>query len=239
MHLHIYKDAEEVTTALADWITELIRKTLEVKEGFTIALSGGETPKKLYQKLASAPFCEKIKWSRLHIFWGDERYVPFNDERNNAKMAYDNLLSKVNIPSDQVHKIWTDITPEESAKQYAKILHQYFNDRQTTFDLVLLGMGEDGHTLSLFPGNEILHDENSWVNAIHSKEKGERITLMPSIVNRSASVAFLVTGENKARVLQEVLENSALNNYPAQLIQPLNSELHWFIDESAAKYLKY
>ena len=239
MHLHIYKDAEEVTTALADWITELIRKTLEVKEGFTIALSGGETPKKLYQKLASPPFCEKINWSRLHIFWGDERYVPFNDERNNAKMAYDNLLSKVNIPSDQVHKIWTDITPEESAKQYAKILHQYFNDRQTTFDLVLLGMGEDGHTLSLFPGNEILHDENSWVNAIHSKEKGERITLMPSVVNRSASVAFLVTGKNKAKVLQEVLENSALNNYPAQLIQPLNSELHWFIDESAAKYLKY
>ena len=239
MHLHIYKDAEEVTTALADWITELIRKTLEVKEGFTIALSGGETPKKLYQKLASPPFCEKINWSRLHIFWGDERYVPFNDERNNAKMAYDNLLSKVNIPSDQVHKIWTDITPEESAKQYAKILHQYFNDRQTTFDLVLLGMGEDGHTLSLFPGNEILHDEKSWVNAIHSKEKGERITLMPSVVNRSASVAFLVTGKNKAKVLQEVLENSALNNYPAQLIQPLNSELHWFIDESAAKYLKY
>ncbi len=239
MHLHIYKDAEEVTTALADWITELIRKTLEVKEGFTIALSGGETPKKLYQKLASAPFCEKIKWSRLHIFWGDERYVPFNDERNNAKMAYDNLLSKVNISSDHVHKIWTDITPEESAKQYAKILHQYFNDRQTTFDLVLLGMGEDGHTLSLFPGSKILHDQLSWVNAVHSKEKGERITLMPSVVNRSASVAFLVTGKNKAKVLQEVLENSALNNYPAQLIQPLNSELHWFIDESAAKYLKY
>lgn len=234
MHLHIYKDAQETTTALADWITLLIRKTLEVKEGFTIALSGGETPKKLYQTLASDPYREKINWSRLHIFWGDERYVPFSDEHNNAKMAYDNLLSNVNIPAEQVHKIWTDVTPTESAKQYEKILHQYFDDRQTTFDLTLLGMGEDGHTLSLFSGSEILYEKSSWVNAIDSKEKGERITLMPSVVNRSSAVAFLVTGENKAKVLQEVLENSVLNNYPAQLIQPLNSELHWFVDEAAA-----
>jgi len=144
MHLHIYK-AAETTIALADWMTSLIQKTLEVKDRFTIALSGGETPKKLYQALASDPYREKINWSRLHIFWGDERYVPFDDERNNAKMAYDNLLSHVNIPEANIHKVWTDITPEGSAKQYEKILHQYFDDRQTTFDLILLGMGEDGH----------------------------------------------------------------------------------------------
>ena len=105
MHLFIYKDARETTTALADWIILLIKKTLEVKDRFTIALSGGETPKKLYQIVASDAYREKINWSRLHIFWGDERFVPFNDERNNAKMAFDNLLSKVNIPSEQVHTI--------------------------------------------------------------------------------------------------------------------------------------
>jgi len=236
MHLHIYKDAEATTIALADWITLLIKKTLEVKDRFTIALSGGETPKKLYQTLASDSFSEKITWSRVHIFWGDERIVPFEDDKNNAKMAYDNLLCKVDIPSGQIHKMLTDIKPEESAKQYEKILHQYFDEEQTTFDLVLLGMGEDGHTLSLFPGSEILHDDNSWVKAVHSKEKGERITLMPSIVNRSSAVAFLVTGEKKAKVLQHVLEG-ADNNYPVQLIQPLNNELHWFIDESIAQYL--
>jgi 6-phosphogluconolactonase len=238
MQLHIYKNADEVCNALAAWIAEMIDTTLQVKEKFTIALSGGETPKKLYQILAAQPYNEKIKWNRVHIFWGDERFVPFDDERNNAKMAYDNLLSKVNIQPDQVHKMWTDIAPQESAKQYEKILHKYFDDKQTTFDLVLLGLGDDGHTLSLFPGSEILQDNDSWVNIVDSKEKGERITLMPSVVNRSSGVAFLVTGENKAKVLQEILETREQNKYPAQLIQPANGELHWFVDEDAAKYLK-
>ncbi len=237
MHLHIYKSAEETITALANWITSLIQKTLEVKDKFTIALSGGETPKKLYQTLASDVYREKINWSRLHIFWGDERFVSFTDERNNAKMAYDNLLSKINIPSDQVHKIWTDVTPEESAKQYENILHKYFDEKQTTFDLVLLGMGDDGHTLSLFPGNKILNDNNSWVSAVSSKEKGERITLMPSVVNRSSTIAFLVTGESKAKNLKQVLE-SHQQAYPAQHIQPANGELYWFVDEEAGKYLQ-
>ncbi len=237
MHLFIYKDARETTTALADWIILLIKKTLEVKDRFTIALSGGETPKKLYQIVASDAYREKINWSRLHIFWGDERFVPFSDDSNNAKMAFDNLLSKVNIPSEQVHTIWTDVTPEESAKQYENLLHKYFDDRQTTFDLVLLGMGDDGHTLSLFPDNEVLNDTTSWVSAVTSKEKGERITLMPSVVNKSSAIAFLITGENKAKILQEVLE-SQQHNYPAQLIQPVNGELYWFIDDEAAKYIK-
>jgi len=237
MHLFIYKDARETTTALADWIILLIKKTLEVKDRFTIALSGGETPKKLYQIVASDAYREKINWSRLHIFWGDERFVPFNDERNNAKMAFDNLLSKVNIPSEQVHTIWTDVPPEESATQYENVLHKYFDEKQTTFDLVLLGMGDDGHTLSLFPGNEVLNDTTSWVSAVTSKEKGERITLMPSVVNKSSAIAFLITGENKAKILQEVLE-SQQHNYPAQLIQPVNGELYWFVDDEAAKYIK-
>ena len=237
MQLHVYKDAEDVCNALAAWITDLIDKTMLVKEKFTWALSGGETPKKLYQKLAAKPYNEKIKWDRIHIFWGDERVVPFDDERNNAKMAYDDLLSRVDIPPGQIHKMWTDILPEESAKQYENILHKYFDDKQATFDLTLLGMGDDGHTLSLFPGNEILPDDNSWVNAVYSKEKGERITLMPSVVNRSSTVIFLITGENKAMVLKDVIENNLLKNYPAQLIQPSNGELHWFVDEAAAKYL--
>lgn len=236
MHLHIYKNAEETTTALAAWIIMLIQKTLEVKDRFTLALSGGETPKKLYQTFASDAYREKIKWDRLHIFWGDERFVPFTDDSNNAKMAFDNLLSKINIPAEQVHTIWTDVTPEASAKQYENILHKYFDDKQTTFDLVLLGMGDDGHTLSLFPDNEVLNDKNSWVSAVSSKEKGERITLMPAVVNQSAAIAFLITGDSKARILEKVLETQ--NNFPAQLIQPANGELYWFLDEEAAKYLK-
>lgn len=238
MQLHIYRNAEETTIALADWITELIRKTLAIKDRFTIALSGGETPKTLYQKLATTPYKEKINWNKIHVFWGDERVVPFTDERNNAKMAYDNLLSKVNIPSNQIHKIQTDISPEESAKQYENILHQYFENKPTAFDLALLGMGEDGHTLSLFPGSEILRDKNARVKAIYSKEKGERITLMPSVINKSSTVIFLVTGKNKAKILQQIIEEPQQHNYPAQLIKPLNAGLYWFVDEEAAKYLK-
>jgi 6-phosphogluconolactonase len=238
MHLHIYKDAEETTIALADWIAALIQKTLEVKDRFTIALSGGETPKKLYQKLASVPYREIINWNRLHIFWGDERIVDFEDERNNAKMAYDTLLSKVAIPREQIHKIWTNISPEESAKHYQNTLHNYFDNKQTTFDLVLLGLGDDGHTLSLFPVSENFSDDNSWVKSINSKEKGDRITLMPSIVNQSSAIAFLVTGEKKAEILQHIIDELPQHSYPAQLIQPINGELHWFIDEAAAKFLK-
>ncbi len=237
MQIHVYKNENEVCDALAAWITDLIDKTLLTQEEFTWALSGGETPKKLYQKLSTSPYKEKIKWERIHFFWGDERVVPFDDERNNAKMAFDNLISKTNISSEQIHKISTDIAADESAKQYENFLHQYFDDKQFTFDLILLGMGEDGHTLSLFPDLDILKDERKWVNAVHTKEKGERITLMPSVVNRSSAVVFLVTGEKKALVLKEVLEGKE-QKYPAQLIQPSNKELHWFIDKEAAKYLK-
>lgn len=238
MQLHIYKISDDVCNALAAWIAALINKTLEVKKKFTWALSGGETPKKLYQILTSDLYKENIHWDRIHIFWGDERLVPFTDERSNAKMAFDNLLDRVKIPSSQIHKIWTDVTPEESAKQYEKLLHQYFDDKQTTFDLVLLGMGDDGHTLSLFPNAETLHDQQSWVKADNVGQKNmKRITLMPAVVNRSSAVVFLVTGEKKASVLKEVIENTSQQKYPSQLIQPANGELHWFLDEDAAKFL--
>jgi 6-phosphogluconolactonase len=118
-------------------------------------------------------------------------------------------------------------------------LHRYFDEKQPTFDLVLLGLGDDGHTLSLFPGSEILQDKQSWVKAIHTKEKGERITLMPAVVNKASAIVFLITGEKKASVLKEIMGDQNEQNYPAQLIQPLNGELHWFLDEAAATYLKH
>lgn len=238
MYLHIYKDAEELTDALANWMEGIIEQTLKAKEKFTLALSGGETPKLLYTKLAAWPYNEKIAWNRIEIFWGDERIVPFDDDRNNAKMAYDYLLNKVSIPAEQIHKIWTDIEPEDSAKRYDKILHSFFDNTQTTFDLVLLGMGEDGHTLSLFPGSTI-PDEQAWVNAIYSEEKKmQRITLMPSVVNKAASVVFMVTGSAKSQTLKKILDSKdGSGNLPARLIQPANGELHWFADADAAKYL--
>ena len=186
MKFHIYKNKEELADELALWICDLINSTLQNQEFFTLVLSGGETPKILFKKLASPDFKEKINWKRIQIFWGDERVVPFNDERNNAKMAYDLLIDHVDIPASQVHVMRTDIEPVFAAKEYEKLLHHFFDNTDKSFDLVLLGMGDDGHTLSLFPDSPLINGENeNWVNAVYNEEqKMFRITLMPAIVNR-------------------------------------------------------
>lgn len=242
--LHIYKTPEELSAAAAKWIAEQISNTLKKQDRFTIALSGGNTPKQLHKILAASPYKEQIEWNKLHIFWGDERDVPFDDERNNAKMAFDTLLNYVPVPKSQIHIMRTNISPEQSAEEYEKILHQYFDtgeaSRSNSFDLVLLGMGDDGHTLSLFPGTAIVHEEKAWTKSFFLQSQNMyRISLTKSITNRSSLIAFLTTGKNKSIALEQVLEgNYNPDLYPAQVIQPTNGELHWFVDEAAAALLK-
>lgn len=252
MQLHVYKNGEELSSAVAKWIADRISETLTKKQRFTIAFSGGSTPQRLHKILAASPYKEQIDWSKLHIFWGDERAVPFEDSRNNAKMAYDTLLDFVPVPASQIHVMRTDIAPEQSAAEYEKILHQYFgpsagegNGSSTgssseSFDLVLLGMGDDGHTLSLFPGTEVVHEETAWAKAFFLKAQDMyRITLTKAIVNRSACIAFLTTGAGKAHALKEVLKGAYNPDlYPSQEIRPLTGELHWFVDEAATSMLE-
>ncbi len=241
MQLHIFKTAEELSANAAKWIANLISSTLKKQDRFTIALSGGNTPKKLHKLLAASPYKEQIDWLKLHVFWGDERDVPFQDERNNAKMAYDTLLDHVPVPASQIHIMKTDIPPGQSATEYEKILHQYFPDTtQPTFDLVLLGMGDDGHTLSLFPGTAAVHEEKLWATSFFLKAQDMyRITLTKTVVNRSSHIAFLVTGDDKAMALKEVIKGAYNpDRYPSQVIKPSNGELHWFADEAAAKLLQ-
>jgi 6-phosphogluconolactonase len=252
MELHVYKDAEQLSQAVAKWMSDLIAETLKVTDRFTIALSGGSTPKLLHKILAAEPYKSQIDWSKLHIFWGDERAVPFEDSRNNAKMAYDTLLNFVSVPTSQIHVMRTDIAPEAAALEYEKILHQYFDAvpgnsgganpaiLPNSFDLVLLGMGDDGHTLSLFPGTDIVHEEKAWVKAFFLPAQDMyRITLTKTIANRAAHIAFLTTGPGKAHALKEVLKGAYNPDlYPSQEIKPVNGELHWFVDEAAAAQLK-
>jgi 6-phosphogluconolactonase len=260
MQLHIFKNTDELSQTVADWMTEKIMKTLEQQDKFTLVLSGGSTPKKLHGLLAGDVYKTKIDWSRLHIFWGDERFVPFNDERNNAKMGFDTLLNHVPVPKEQIHVMQTEnITPEDSAQSYEEILKQYFpgaaselqiagnnqhstsNLQHQTFDLVFLGLGDDGHTLSLFPGKtEVIHETKKWCTSLWLESQNMyRITLTHPIVNRAATVAFLVTGNTKANALHEVLNGKYnLDVYPSQIIKPANDELHWFADEAAASLLK-
>ena len=248
MELQVYSDAQQLSQAAAKWIVGLIAETLKVRDRFTIALSGGSTPKLLHKILAAPPCRNQIDWSKMHIFWGDERAVPFEDDRNNAKMAYETLLNFVQVPASQIHVMRTDIGPEESAVEYEKILHQYFDavpggapaTLPNSFDLVLLGMGDDGHTLSLFPGTAIVHEEKAWAKAFFLPAQDMyRITLTKTIVNRAAHIAFLTTGAGKAHALKEVLKGAYNPDlYPSQEIKPVNGELHWFVDEAAAAGLK-
>jgi 6-phosphogluconolactonase len=234
--LHIHKTPEQVSTALAAWITQTIETTLQQQDRFTWVVTGGNSPKQLYELLAAAPFRERIDWSKMHIFWGDERAVPFTDSRNNAKMTFEHLLEKVPVVREQVHVMNTELQPSESAKAYETILHQYFKEDGPSFDLVLNGMGDDGHTLSLFPHTAVIHEKQAWVQSFYlDAQQMYRITLTAPIVNRARKVAFLTFGANKASALYEVLKGAPNpDQYPSQIIQPAHGELHWFVDEAAA-----
>lgn len=239
METHIYKNKERMADALAEWICDKINTTLQVKEYFTWALSGGSTPQLLYKKLAEPPYKNKIEWSRIHIFWGDERVVPFTDERNNARMAFNLFLNAVTIPTKNIHVMRTDIEPNFAVDAYRDLMHSFFDNTEKSFDLVLLGIGEDGHTLSLFPGSTIIEEHVHWVNSIYNTDQQMyRITLMPILVNRASSIVFMVEGEKKSKVLHQILQGPYQPKHlPAQIIKPKNGELHWFLDEAVAKNL--
>ena len=238
--LHIYKSPDEVSKALAAWITEAIETTLQNQDRFTWVVTGGNSPKQLYELLAASPYRERINWSKLHIFWGDERAVPFDDSRNNAKMTFEHLLSKVPVVRDQVHIMDTSLSPGESANAYEAILHRYFKNEGPTFDLVLNGMGDDGHTLSLFPHTPAIQEKQAWVTSFYlDAQQMYRITLTAPVVNRAHKVAFLTFGANKSNALFEVVKGARnIEQYPSQIIQPTNGELHWFVDEAAASRLQ-
>ena len=236
MNLRVTKDINDLSNHFSEWMVQYIEKVLKKQDRFTLVLSGGSTPKKLYQLLASETYRNKIDWSRMHFFWGDERYVPFSDERNNAKMAFDTLLDHIPVIKDQIHIIRTDIDPETSALDYEKILRRYFPDKNHTFDLVLLGLGDNAHTLSLFPGHLEIDEKSKWVKSIYLREENMyRITMTAPVVNAAACVAFLISGHEKMTALYNVFckeHNPIL--YPAQIIQPYNDELYWRVDEAAA-----
>lgn len=240
MHLHISKNIDALSHSLADWIVKDIQKILKEKEHYDLVLSGGSTPKALYKLLASLPWREQIEWNKIRFFMGDERYVPFEDNRNNGKMAFENLLNYVPVLKDNVYLMDTTLAPEASARMYEKLLHDLYDGQPATFDLVLLGMGDDGHTLSLFPGTEVVHETEKWVAAPFVKVQDmHRITLTQTPVKKANAVAFLTTGNKKAKTLKEVLQGSYQpDKYPSQVINSMNKNVHWFMDDAAASKLE-
>ncbi|MBF9254891.1 6-phosphogluconolactonase [Pontibacter sp. 172403-2] len=236
---HIYKNTDELLTALAGFFIASARKAISDNGTFSVALSGGSSPKKLYEKLASADYRDQVDWSKVYFFFGDERYVPADDPDNNALMAQKALFEPLNIPEAQVYRVNTSLSPQEAAAAYARSIKEHFTTEPARFDLVLLGLGDDAHTASLFPGTTVLQEQEATAKSVYLKDKDVyRITLTAPLINLARDIAFLVYGATKAAAVQQVLEadkNTA--TYPAQLIQPLYGNVHWFLDEAAAALL--
>jgi 6-phosphogluconolactonase len=208
---------------------------------FTVALSGGSTPKAMFQILAEKPFADALPWRSIYFFWGDERCVPPDHADSNYRMASESLLSKVPIPAENIFRIPAeDDDHQRAAARYSETLQKFFGEEWPHFDLVFLGMGADGHTASLFPGTKALkaHDRIAAANYV-DKFQSWRITLTADAINRARNVIFLVAAQDKAPALKEVIEgprNPEL--YPSQLIDPFYGTLLWMIDEAAASLLK-
>src|SRR6478609_3535367 len=202
MELHICKDYNDLCEHIANWMVETVCKTLATKERFSIAFTGGNTAKKLYTILAGEEYKNKIDWSRANVFIGDERFVPYDDERSNARMIRETLLDHVAVNEAHVHFMQTEnMSAETAANAYEEVLQYYFGQQltvngQQSFDLVLLGMGDDAHTLSLFPGQtEAINEQSRWCTYLWLEQQNMyRISLTAPIVNASKCVAFLISG---------------------------------------------
>jgi 6-phosphogluconolactonase len=243
----IYADLESWVTGVTDFITELATTALAERGRFTFAFSGGNTPRPVYARLASAVYRDRIDWSRVQVFFGDERCVPPDDPRSNYYMARTVLCDHVPIPAANVHRIHGEDPPEQAAAEYAAELERTFGGDAKTggpppdgFDLVLLGMGDNGHTASLFPGLAAVTESIHWVMAQYVEVVGMwRLTLTPVILNAANHVAFLVAGADKAEMLSKVLEGPYQPVVlPAQIITPTHGELHWLVDAAAAAHLR-
>lgn len=239
MKVDIYSDLESLSRAAADLFVKQSQIAVQNNGRFSVALSGGSTPERTYELLAQKPWVDQVSWKNTHVFWGDERCVPKDDIRHNALTAYKLLLSHVPVPSSHIYPIICDKSPKNTAEQYEILLREFFKDQEVCFDLMLLGIGNDGHTASLFPGTLVLEEKKRWVSEVSvPSQEFNRVTLTIPLLERSLLTLFMVQGKEKAGVLKIVLEGPRdTSTYPAQLIAPLNGGLIWMVDKAAAKLL--
>jgi len=237
-NIEIYKNPDQLARAAADLFKQ---KAAAANGRFTVALAGGSTPIPFYKLLATDAYAAQIDWNGVHVFFGDERVVPQNHEDSNYAAIQSAFLSQVPIPLENVHRIKGELDAEAAAKDYGERLQRFFDGGPPAFDLNIIGMGTDGHTLSLFPGkSEALHERKHRVVATsHPNHKHPRVTLTAWAANTSEHIVSLVRGAEKAAVLKAVLEGSHQpQKYPIQLIQPTSGQLTWMLDQSVAAQLR-
>ena len=240
----MFADADAFARAAATRIVTVATMAIAARGRFSIALSGGSTPRPIYELLARAPYATQIDWSRVHVFWGDERCVPPEHPESNYRMAREALLDHVPVPAKYVHRIRGEDEPHEAALDYEQVLRAFFavadGPAERTFDLELLGMGDDGHTASLFPGTAAVMEQNRWVLANHAPaaQVEWRITLTPIVLNAAEVVTFLVAGSSKAARIAEVLAGPDDDHLPVQRIRPMHGAPIWMLDTAAAAGLR-
>jgi 6-phosphogluconolactonase len=238
--LKILKSPGDLARAAAEYFVARCREAVEERGAFTIALSGGSTPRLLFALLADLdqPFREQIAWARIHFFWSDERHVPPDHPDSNYRMANEAMLSQVPVTKENIHRVPSENpNATQVASEYEQTLVKTTQQSLPRMDLILLGLGPDGHTASIFPGSDVLHETKRlvaapWVEKFHTY----RITMTPPLLNNGASVVFLVSGSEKATIVKEALQGP--EKYPAQAVKPTNGELLWMLDEDAASEIK-
>jgi 6-phosphogluconolactonase len=237
--LRVYRDAATVAQAVADLFARSAGLAQADRGAFRVALSGGNTPRAAYELLAQQPLCDEISWSDVFIYFGDERCVPPDDEQSNYLMAEKAFLGSVPIPRANVHRIRGEADPGQAANEYASILRADMGNAPQ-FDLVMLGLGPDGHTASLFPGTPPETENEALVRAVYAKSQlAWRVTITPRVINLARTVLFAVTGAEKAQILADVYEGPLDPvKYPAQIVRPASGQLLWYVDELAAGMLK-
>lgn len=237
--IRIFNDYESLSRGAAAVVVDLADQAIEARGRFSIALSGGHTPKRTYEILASEPLRKNVNWESVQVFWGDERCVPPDDPRNNARIAWETFLASVPIPKGQIHPVQSDLPPAKAAARYESELKSFFGEHPPVFDLILLGLGENAHTASLFPHTPVLNEKNSWAAEVYITALDMyRVTLTAPLINQAREVVFLVSGAEKAPALQNVLEGAYHpHDYPAQLIRPNGAHPTWLVDKAAAHKL--
>ena len=231
--MDISSDPQALAERVASWMTGVLR----ARPGpVSVALSGGSTPKLLYQALAAAPFVQQMPWERVHWFWGDERFVPQSDDRSNYRMIMQAMLDRAIVPPGNIHPMPTEgVTADAGAARYQAVLQAFygasvFDATRPLFDIVLLGLGTNGHTASLFPDTPVLHERTAWVAAVTPDGEPTRLTLTYPALESCRQAAFLVAGADKRDVLARV--RSGARDLPASQYRP-TGELHWFVDQAA------
>ncbi len=234
--VRVCENADDLARRASDAVAASIAAAVQANGRCSVALAGGNTPRTLYQSLA-ARFRAGIPWQHVDVFWGDERVVPPGDPRRNEVMARETLLDRVPCPAENIHPVPTDTTGADAAAElYEATLRRCFSSEWPRFDLVLLGLGADGHTASLFPGSPALDERTRWaVGTMAPADPLERVTLTLPVFNRAALTFFLVTGSEKAHALRRVLAGADIEACPAAGVRPHNGAVVWWVDRGAAR----